>query len=98
MKGLRTQAAVLALLATIAAAPARAATLLIEAIAQEPPNSPEGLPRPTRGMTMDEVQARFGVPQVKMPPVGDPPITRWVYPRYTVYFEGRYVIDTVIHR
>ncbi len=50
---------------------------------------------PTRGMTMREVLRRFGVPQAKLPPVGKPPITRWRYPGFTVYFEYHYVIDSV---
>ncbi|GAB4357438.1 MAG: hypothetical protein Kow006_25250 [Gammaproteobacteria bacterium] len=47
---------------------------------------------------MEEVQARFGVPSAKLPPVGDPPITRWVYDDYTVYFEHQYVIHSVPNR
>jgi hypothetical protein len=29
--------------------------------------------------------------------VGDPPITRWVYDRFTVYFENDRVIHSVVH-
>ncbi len=29
--------------------------------------------------------------------MGDPPITRWVYPDFTVYFEYQYVINAVSH-
>lgn len=78
--------------------PLRADTLLIEAIEKEPPNTPEGLPRPTRGMSMTQVENRFGQPTKRLPAVGHPPITRWKYPKYTVYFEYQYVIDTVIDR
>lgn len=53
---------------------------------------------PARGMTMSEVESRFGTPREKLEPAGDPPITRWVYADYTVYFESRYVIHTVPHR
>lgn len=53
---------------------------------------------PGRGMTMEQVEARFGSPQEKIPAVGDPPITRWVYGNYTVYFERDIVLDSVIHR
>jgi hypothetical protein len=53
---------------------------------------------PVRGMTMKQVEAKFGSPQKKIPAVGDPPITRWVYPDYTVYFEYRYVIHAVLNR
>ncbi|MDE2306591.1 MAG: hypothetical protein KGL34_13605 [Gammaproteobacteria bacterium] len=58
---------------------------------------PEG-PAPTRGMSMQEVSRRFGEPAEKLPAVGKPPITRWKYRGYTVYFEYRTVIDTVTNR
>lgn len=50
---------------------------------------------PQRGMSMRTVESRFGAPLKKLAPVGEPPITRWVYADYTVYFEGPYVIHTV---
>lgn len=52
---------------------------------------------PGRGMTMEQVEARFGDPKEKVPAVGDPPITRWNYGWYTVYFERNIVLDSVIH-
>jgi len=51
---------------------------------------------PTRGMTMDQVAAKFGAPAAKLPAVGQPPITRWDYPGFMVYFEHNYVIHSVI--
>ena len=58
---------------------------------------------PTRGMTMQQVQDRFGAPQQKMAPEPStaqgplkPPIVRWVYPTFTVYFERNRVIHTVL--
>ncbi len=77
---------------------AHADELLIEAIQHEPPNSPEGIPRPTRGMSMDQVRQRFGDPIKAHPWVGDPPITRWDYDKFSVFFEYQTVLDTVIHR
>lgn len=50
---------------------------------------------PGRGLSMDQVESRFGTPAQRHGAVGDPPITRWVYDGYTVYFEGRWVIDSV---
>jgi len=50
---------------------------------------------PKRGLTMREVRERYGAPERRIPPVGDPPITRWVYPGYIVYFEKQYVIHSV---
>ena len=72
--------------------------LLMEGLNQEPPNSAEGLPRPARGMSMDIVVERFGQPTERLPAVGDPPITRWVYDGYTVYFEDQHTITSVVHR
>ncbi|MFO7306503.1 MAG: hypothetical protein C0P74_013380 [Gammaproteobacteria bacterium] len=52
--------------------------------------------RPTRGMSMEKVEATYGVPTRRLPPVGQPPITRWEYPGFVVYFEHNLVIHTVI--
>jgi hypothetical protein len=49
--------------------------------------------RPTRGMTQANVEARYGAPASVKAPVGDPPITRWEYTNFVVYFE----YDKVIH-
>ena len=54
--------------------------------------------KPARGLSMDQVRSRFGEPGTELPWVGDPPITRWVYDDYTVYFEYQYVINSVVHR
>lgn len=53
---------------------------------------------PVRGMHKDQVRAQFGQPREVLPAVGDPPITRWVYDGYTVYFEYSYVIQSVAER
>jgi hypothetical protein len=50
---------------------------------------------PGRGMTMDQVKQQFGEPRRYIPPVGDPPISRWQYDGMVVYFEHQYVIHTV---
>jgi hypothetical protein len=90
------------ILATIlvlgAALPAHADVLLLDAIETAPPNADSGLLRPRSGASMDRVEERFGPPQSVLGPVGEPPITRWVYPGYTVYFEHRNVINVVVHR
>ena len=70
-------------------------TLLIERVQEEPGN----LPR--RGMSMAQVEARFGVPSDRLDPRGGqksdwPTINRWVYPNFTVYFERTKVIDVVM--
>lgn len=52
---------------------------------------------PVNGQTMDEVEARYGAPVEKQGAVGDPPITRWEYDRWSVYFEYDRVLFTVLH-
>jgi hypothetical protein len=51
---------------------------------------------PARGMSMAEVEARFGVPAERFAAVGQPPITRWVYPAFVVYFEYQTVVHAVV--
>ena len=51
--------------------------------------------RPVRGMSMETVEARYGPPVSKRDAVGDPPITRWEYADFVVYFEYKYVIHAV---
>ncbi|MDF1629756.1 MAG: hypothetical protein P1U78_08175 [Alcanivoracaceae bacterium] len=52
---------------------------------------------PDRGITQDAVRKQFGNPASQVAPVGTPPISRWVYDDFTVYFEGRYTIHAVRH-
>jgi hypothetical protein len=51
---------------------------------------------PTRGMTMNQVASKFGEPVTKVPAVGKPPIARWEYPGFVVYFEQDHVIHSVV--
>lgn len=53
---------------------------------------------PQRGQSMETVEARYGAPEQRKPAVGEPPITRWQYPEFTVYFEGDRVIHSVATR
>lgn len=78
--------------------PASADDLKMHSLAETPANSANGVPRPQRGLSMDSVRARFGNPMDVIGPVGEPPITRWVFADYTVYFEGNRVIHSVVHR
>ncbi len=59
---------------------------------------PAGMEIPVRGMHMEQVEQMYGKPEGILAPVGDPPITRWDYPDYAVYFEYSYVIDSVLKR
>jgi hypothetical protein len=51
---------------------------------------------PSRGMTMSQVAGKFGAPVTKVPAVGNPPISRWEYPGFVVYFEREHVIHSVV--
>ena len=53
---------------------------------------------PARGQTMRQVVADYGNPIKKSAPVGKPPITRWYYRDFIVFFEGKYVIQSVINQ
>ena len=57
---------------------------------------PSDIAAPSRGMTMTEVTHKFGAPVSKVPAVGNPPISRWDYPGFVVYFERDHVIHSVI--
>ncbi len=78
-------------------AAAQADTLLVERAHQPLAEAP------ARGLSMAQVEARFGAPQQKLDPRGGqkrqwPTINRWVYPDFVVYFERNRVIDVVAHQ
>lgn len=50
---------------------------------------------PVRGESRRAVLERFGLPDVEHPSVGQPPITRWDYREFSVYFEYDHVVDAV---
>ncbi|MCU7876287.1 MAG: hypothetical protein KZQ84_05685 [Candidatus Thiodiazotropha sp. (ex Lucinoma borealis)] len=80
------------------AQPVSAEVLLIDSIEAAPINSEEGISRPSRSMTMDQVTRRFGQPMNAYPSVGEPPITRWDYGNCSVFFEYKHVLTSVLHR
>lgn len=53
---------------------------------------------PGRGMSKDAVRKRFGYPIERIAAVGTPPISKWRYELFTVYFESDYVIHAVVNR
>ena len=77
---------------------ANADVLTIPNMDNQPANSDEEVARPSRGMTMEEVKAQFGNPNKIIDAVGNPPITRWMYDKFTVHFEHNYVIHSVLQR
>ena len=59
--------------------------------------APEGsVDKPASGMSMEKVEAKYGAPSRRVPAVGEPPITRWEYPGFVVYFEHSRVVHTVV--
>jgi hypothetical protein len=55
-----------------------------------------GVAAPARGMTMSQVASKFGDPVSKVAAVGTPPISRWEYSGFVVYFERDHVIHAVV--
>jgi len=53
---------------------------------------------PSRGMTKSEVRKRYGEPSSKKAAVGQPPISRWDYPGFSVFFEYHIVLHTVVDK
>ena len=51
---------------------------------------------PKRGSTQSSVATEFGEPNSKSGPTGQPPIETWQYDHFSVYFEGDYVIHSVL--
>jgi hypothetical protein len=88
------------LLLTAAPAMAEGDTLLVERVQSE-----AGVTLPARGRSMSQIEATFGAPSAKHAPVAgpnnhraNPPITRWDYPNFSVYFENSHVIDAVLRK
>jgi hypothetical protein len=80
-----------------------AALLVLVAASTFAQETPTPMPAPTtpvekpaRGTDMAAVRAKFGTPTQETPAVGQPPITRWEYPGYVVFFEHDKVLHTVV--
>lgn len=52
---------------------------------------------PHKGESKRSVLDRFGLADQEHPAVGKPPITRWDYRTFSVYFEYDHVINCVLH-
>lgn len=101
LSSLKQLASVLALTGILSATSsgmAIADVLMIDVIEQRPSDSLDGLERPDRMMTMDQVEVAYGSPQTRYDAVGDPPITRWDYGLFSVYFEYQWVLESVVRR
>jgi outer membrane protein assembly factor BamE (lipoprotein component of BamABCDE complex) len=58
----------------------------------------EGIIVPYKGMKQSEVREAYGEPMTVHATVGQPPITRWDYPRFSVFFEYQATIHAVIRK
>ncbi|MEZ2417916.1 hypothetical protein [Luteibacter sp. RCC_6_2] len=72
-------------------------TLLMQRVQQE-----QAMNLPKKGMSMAEVERRYGQPTSKLDSRGggsrkQPVINRWMYPGYIVYFERSHVIHAVLN-
>lgn len=56
----------------------------------------DAMPLPETGMKAERVRERWGSPEATRGPVGQPPISRWDYPAFVVYFESDRVIRAVV--
>lgn len=86
-------------LATVSAllfvAASQADTLLLDGIDMDKQTADL---RPRAGMSMTAVESAYGNPADRRAAVGEPPITRWDYPQFSVYFEHDKVIHAVARR
>jgi hypothetical protein len=86
MKSIRTILAVCALAPGLAGA---------ETLSTDVASPAADTARPVRGSSMSAVEARFGAPTRRYEAVGRPPITRWDYAGFSVFFEYSHVIHAV---
>lgn len=77
--------------------PVHADNLLIHRVQKE-----RGMNLPARGMSMAQVEKKYGAPEHKLAPRGGdtakhPVINRWDYAQFIVYFEKSHVIHAVLN-
>ena len=77
-------------------------TTIVQADVLRIPISQQGsasIKMPTHGDKQAQVIQQFGEPSKRHASVGQPPITRWDYPGFSVYFEQSSVVNSVqIHQ
>lgn len=83
------------ILAALAGASLAASSASADELKMTPAPQAQGN-QPARGMSMERVEASFGAPSNRVPAVGQPPITRWEYPGFVVYFEHNLVLHSVV--
>ena len=92
MKNRRALVSLLTLI-LINSGPALADVLLVDSIQSAPQ-----IQTPRNGLTMSQIRQQYGNPASELPAVGNPPISRWEYDGYSVFFENDLALHTVIHQ
>jgi hypothetical protein len=87
----KTVLAAFGLTCGLALAPAYAQNLQMA----DAPSAQARVETPGRGLSMAQVERKYGNPAERVAAVGQPPIARWVYPSFVVYFERNLVIHAV---
>lgn len=59
-------------------------------------NAASSVERPAMGMLKPAVVSHYGEPLQRHPAVGNPPIERWDYESFSVYFEYDHVVHSVM--
>ena len=86
-------------LSVLFVAPATADVLMIDSMESAP-----AIQTPRAGVSMDAVRQGYGSPMTEYPTVStdggpqQPPITRWDYNGFSVFFEHDRVVHSVVHR
>ena len=65
-------------------------------MAASPAPPQQGVTLPARGSNMNQVEGSFGPPGERVAAVGQPPISRWIYAGFVVYFEHDHVVHAVV--
>jgi hypothetical protein len=91
MKSSRTLVSLLILLLT-GSGPAIADVLLVDSIQSAPQ-----IKVPQNGLSMSQIRQQYGSPVAELPAVGDPPISRWEYDGFSVFFENDLALHSVVH-
>jgi hypothetical protein len=81
------------ILIAIFSATAHSDVLIIDRI-----NTNQAINIPAKGLSMNQVLSKYGEPVSKNAAVGQPPIVKWQYGEFSVYFENNWVISSVIHK
>lgn len=92
MKSRRALVSLLTLL-LMSSGPALADVLLVDSIQSAPQ-----IQTPRNGLTMSQVRQQYGSPEAEVPAIGDPPISRWEYDGFSVFFENDLALHSVVHQ